>query len=132
VVRIRADDDDGHDGLPDDALRHASEKQASDRSATVAPEDDHVGTLGCGGFEDRFARLALPDEELDWDAFAATSLHELLRRGLAVFADLIDAGQEAAAWQSKRGRVDDAHDEELGTKSACDRESFVGCRQRRS
>ena len=74
-------DNDGHLRVPDDALRHAPKEQAADRAATVAPEDDHVGPLGCCGFEDRFAGLALPDEELDLDTFAATSLHELLRGG---------------------------------------------------
>lgn len=131
LVRIRADDHDRHGGLPDDALRYAPKEQAADRSATVAAEDDDVGPLGGGGFEDRFARLAFPNEELDRDTFAATPLHELLRGGLAVFADLVDAGEEAAARQSKGGRVDDAHDEEFGPKSAGDRECFIGCRQRR-
>lgn len=131
LPRIPADDDHGHGGLADDALRHAAKEQPADRSATVAPDNDHVGPLGRGGFEDGFARLAFPDEELDRDAFAATALHELLRDGMAVFADLVDAGEEAAPRQSKRGRVDDAQDEEIGPKSAGDRECFVGCQQRR-
>ena len=131
LPRIPADDDHGHGGLADDALRHAAKEQPADRSATVAPDNDHVGPLGRGGFEDRFARLAFPDEELDPDAYAATSLYEFLGGGLAVLADLVDAGEESAARQSKRSRIDDAHDEKFGLKSARDRECFVGCRQGR-
>lgn len=125
-----ADDHDGHRGEPDDVLRHAPEEQATERAAAVAAEDDHVGPLRIGGFQDGFSWLTFPDEKGDRDTFTTTSLHELLRRGLAAFPDLVDSSAEAAARKAKRGRVDDTHDEQLGSKSARDLKRFVGCRSR--
>ena len=98
----------------EDVFRHGTEKQSSDRPTPAGPHDDRVGPLGLGRGDDRFPRVSGPHEERDVDPGGASSHDELLRHRLTAIADLI-AQPGSLALLPQLTRVDDAHDEQVGS-----------------
>jgi len=103
-------------GVPDDVVGHAADEEPAHLAAAVTAHDDEVHLLAAGRVDDRLARVAVPDEEVDPDAGRATAGDELLCGRLAAGPDLVNAHSEAAAGQSKGPRIDDADDQEIGAK----------------
>ena len=108
--------DDRARGVAHDVIRDAPEEGAPDAATPVAAEDDEIDPLGPRGVDDRLAGVALPDEELGRDADVVAACDEDLGRGLALVADLVDAGRVPSAGQPQRARVDDADREQAGVR----------------
>ena len=90
--------------VADDMVRHAADEEPAHAAAPVAADDDEVDLLAPGGIHDRLGGLSLPDQEVDPDAGSTAARDEILRRGLAVGANLVHTGTEPAAGEAERPR----------------------------
>jgi len=131
------DDEDLLATVIDDIRRNASEQQTTDRTPSVAADDDDVRALRLGDLDQGCSGIALPDQGLSRDAAPTRSCHHRHQGRFALTSHLVDARMEQSTWQPEASRVDHAHEDQgradlSGQIDACalgagGRRARVGC-----
>jgi hypothetical protein len=110
---------------PNDLRRHAPQDQAPQIGPGPRAEDDDVGLFGDRGLDDRFGRIAFPDEERGRDTCRARLAHDDLGTGREPVALLVDATRQPT-WQPEGVRLDDADHEQIGAFGGSPADCLLG------
>ena len=102
--------------MSDHVVRHAAGERAVEARSAVGAHNDQVAALGLRGRSDRFAGIALPDEEASLHAGTTGRADQRLGNRLPEVSDLVDSWTDRGAIRQRRGNIDDADDEECGVE----------------